>query len=271
MQAWGTEESTARFARRARGAPRSGATSAGWTCRGRAAAFARFIRETILNYGLGPMMDVYVRARAIGSNRFDALKPPVVFVANHSSHLDTPTILRSLPRKWRQRTAVAAAADYFYKNRARRPRGLADLQHRADLASRRRPRQGRDRPRRAPARPALEPPALPRGHALARRPDRPAALGRGRHRRRARPDDRADLRRRHARRDAAGPRLAEAQAGPLRSRAATRSRCASATPIVPAPGEHRGETMERVRAFMEQQSGQRPITSAQLDAAVADR
>jgi 1-acyl-sn-glycerol-3-phosphate acyltransferase len=79
--------------------------------------FARFVRETILNFGLGPMMDVYVRARAFGSNRFDKLKPPVVFVANHSSHLDTPTILRSLPRKWRQRTAVAAAADYFYKNR----------------------------------------------------------------------------------------------------------------------------------------------------------
>jgi 1-acyl-sn-glycerol-3-phosphate acyltransferase len=79
--------------------------------------FARFVRETILNFGLGPMMDVYVRARAIGSNRFDKLKPPVVFVANHSSHLDTPAILRSLPRKWRQRTAVAAAADYFYKNR----------------------------------------------------------------------------------------------------------------------------------------------------------
>jgi 1-acyl-sn-glycerol-3-phosphate acyltransferase len=27
-------------------------------------------------------------------------------------------ILRALPRKWRQRTAVAAAADYFYKKRA---------------------------------------------------------------------------------------------------------------------------------------------------------
>src|SRR4051794_28533114 len=79
--------------------------------------FARFVRETFLSYCLGPMMDLYVRARAIGSNRFDALKPPVVFVANHSSHLDTPAILRSLPRKWRQRTAVAAAADYFYTNR----------------------------------------------------------------------------------------------------------------------------------------------------------
>ena len=48
---------------------------------------------------------------------FDDLPSPVIFVANHSSHLDTPTILRALPRKWRNRTAVAAAADYFYKKR----------------------------------------------------------------------------------------------------------------------------------------------------------
>jgi 1-acyl-sn-glycerol-3-phosphate acyltransferase len=49
---------------------------------------------------------------------FEKLEPPVIFVANHSSHLDTPTILRALPLKWRQRTAVAAAADYFYTKRA---------------------------------------------------------------------------------------------------------------------------------------------------------
>jgi len=43
----------------------------------------------------------------------------VIFVANHCSHLDTPTILRAMPRRWRNRTAVAAAADYFYKSRWR--------------------------------------------------------------------------------------------------------------------------------------------------------
>jgi 1-acyl-sn-glycerol-3-phosphate acyltransferase len=80
--------------------------------------FARTLREAILDFGLGPLMDVYTRARVFGRERFDQLPSPVVFVANHSSHLDTPTILRALPRKWRQRTAVAAAADYFYKKRA---------------------------------------------------------------------------------------------------------------------------------------------------------
>jgi 1-acyl-sn-glycerol-3-phosphate acyltransferase len=80
--------------------------------------FARTLREAILDLGLAPLMDVYTRARVVGRDRFEQLRAPVVFVANHSSHLDTPTILRALPRKWRQRTAVAAAADYFYKKRA---------------------------------------------------------------------------------------------------------------------------------------------------------
>jgi 1-acyl-sn-glycerol-3-phosphate acyltransferase len=38
-------------------------------------------------------------------------------VANHNSHMDTPVILRALPSRWRRRTAVAAAADYFYNKR----------------------------------------------------------------------------------------------------------------------------------------------------------
>jgi 1-acyl-sn-glycerol-3-phosphate acyltransferase len=78
---------------------------------------ARFARETILSGFFGPVMAWYVRRRIEGREVFDGLKPPVIFVANHSSHMDTPTILRALPRQWRQRTAVAAAADYFYRKR----------------------------------------------------------------------------------------------------------------------------------------------------------
>jgi 1-acyl-sn-glycerol-3-phosphate acyltransferase len=79
---------------------------------------ARLAREAILQFGFGPLIGLYTRTRVIGQERFAALPPPVVLVANHCSHLDTPTILRSLPRAWRQRTAVAAAADYFYGKRA---------------------------------------------------------------------------------------------------------------------------------------------------------
>ena len=79
---------------------------------------ARLARESIMQFGLAPLMDLYMRMRVSGREQFRMITPPVVLVANHSSHLDTPTILRALPLKWRQRTAVAAAADYFYKSRA---------------------------------------------------------------------------------------------------------------------------------------------------------
>jgi 1-acyl-sn-glycerol-3-phosphate acyltransferase len=79
--------------------------------------YAKAAREALLSFGLGPMIDYYVRKRAVGREVFDTLRHPVIFVANHSSHLDTPTILRAMPRRWRSRTAVAAAADYFYKSR----------------------------------------------------------------------------------------------------------------------------------------------------------
>jgi 1-acyl-sn-glycerol-3-phosphate acyltransferase len=79
---------------------------------------ARMARETILQLGLAPLMGFYTRLRVSGLERFDQSPPPVILVANHSSHLDTPMILRALPLPWRQRTAVAAAADYFYKSRA---------------------------------------------------------------------------------------------------------------------------------------------------------
>jgi 1-acyl-sn-glycerol-3-phosphate acyltransferase len=62
-------------------------------------------------------MDLYTRRRVAGRERLDGLSGPVVFVANHNSHMDTPVILRALPSRWRRRTAVAAAADYFYAKR----------------------------------------------------------------------------------------------------------------------------------------------------------
>ena len=78
---------------------------------------ARALRELVLMGLLGPAMDFYTRRRVLGREHFDGLEAPVVFVANHSSHMDTPAILRALPRAWRRRTAVAAAADYFYRKR----------------------------------------------------------------------------------------------------------------------------------------------------------
>jgi 1-acyl-sn-glycerol-3-phosphate acyltransferase len=78
---------------------------------------ARAVREVILRGGFGPVMSLYTRRRAVGREHLEGLEPPVLFVANHSSHMDTPMILRMLPAPWRHKVAVAAAADYFYRNR----------------------------------------------------------------------------------------------------------------------------------------------------------
>lgn len=42
---------------------------------------------------------------------------PVIFTANHHSHVDTPLLQSSIPEPWRHKVFVAAAADYFFKTR----------------------------------------------------------------------------------------------------------------------------------------------------------
>jgi len=78
---------------------------------------AGFVRENFMNLVLNPLMDYYAARRATGKEKLENVKGPVILVANHASHLDTPVILSALPRRLRKRTVVAAAADYFYRNR----------------------------------------------------------------------------------------------------------------------------------------------------------
>jgi 1-acyl-sn-glycerol-3-phosphate acyltransferase len=54
-----------------------------------------------------------------GLDHLDTVKGPVVFVANHTSHLDTPLIIGSLPKRFSDKLAVGAAADYFFDARWR--------------------------------------------------------------------------------------------------------------------------------------------------------
>ncbi|MGC4868577.1 lysophospholipid acyltransferase family protein [Micromonospora sp. DT53] len=54
-----------------------------------------------------------------GTEYLDGLQGPAVFVSNHASHLDTPLILGSVPRRFARRLAVGAAADYFFDARWR--------------------------------------------------------------------------------------------------------------------------------------------------------
>ncbi|MDE3131745.1 MAG: 1-acyl-sn-glycerol-3-phosphate acyltransferase [Acidobacteriota bacterium] len=78
---------------------------------------AQWVRERFMQFVMNPILDHYAARRASGFERLAALKEPVILVANHASHMDTPVILAALPRRLRKRTAVAAAADYFYRNR----------------------------------------------------------------------------------------------------------------------------------------------------------
>lgn len=78
---------------------------------------ARVAREAIICGVFGPLMDVYTRREVVGHEHLEHIDQPVIFVANHASHMDTPALLRALPTSWRRRTTVAAAADYFYVKR----------------------------------------------------------------------------------------------------------------------------------------------------------
>jgi 1-acyl-sn-glycerol-3-phosphate acyltransferase len=78
---------------------------------------ARAAREVIVKGILGTLIEWHVHPRATGLEVLDGTKPPVIFVANHSSHIDTPCILCAMPKEWRTHTGTVAAADYFYKNR----------------------------------------------------------------------------------------------------------------------------------------------------------
>ena len=66
-----------------------------------------------------PVVRVTSRPTVEGLERLASLDEdrPVVFAANHHSHVDTPLLLRTLPRPWRDRLFVGAAADYFFPNR----------------------------------------------------------------------------------------------------------------------------------------------------------
>ena len=75
---------------------------------------ARAAREAILALGLRPLVWNETAPRVFGLDNLEGLEGPVLFVSNHTSHLDATLILTTLPRRWRERTATGAAADYFF-------------------------------------------------------------------------------------------------------------------------------------------------------------
>jgi 1-acyl-sn-glycerol-3-phosphate acyltransferase len=52
-----------------------------------------------------------------GLDRLVGLRGPIIFAANHHSHLDIAMLLVAMPSRFRRKTTVAAAADYFFDKR----------------------------------------------------------------------------------------------------------------------------------------------------------
>ncbi len=80
---------------------------------------ARVARAMIVDDILRPVALLLARPDVTGLDRLDDLDGPVIFVANHNSHLDTTLLLATIPERWRHKTVVAAAADYFFPTRAK--------------------------------------------------------------------------------------------------------------------------------------------------------
>ncbi|HWC12545.1 MAG TPA: 1-acyl-sn-glycerol-3-phosphate acyltransferase, partial [Acidimicrobiales bacterium] len=80
---------------------------------------ARLARAIVIDDVYRPLVQVLGSPWVTGLDRIADLDGPVIFAANHYSHLDTPLVLTSLPKRFRHRTVVAAAADYFFSTRAR--------------------------------------------------------------------------------------------------------------------------------------------------------
>ncbi len=75
----------------------------------------RTLRYIIQRGLLLPFTEVMAHPKVEGREWVRELERPVIFAANHSSHADTSLILHALSDRARERTVVAAAADYWFK------------------------------------------------------------------------------------------------------------------------------------------------------------
>lgn len=78
---------------------------------------ARLVRAVVLDNLTRPLVRLVAPPRVTGTERLEALRAPVIFAANHASHVDTPLLLACLPARFRHRTVVGAAADHFFDKR----------------------------------------------------------------------------------------------------------------------------------------------------------
>jgi long-chain acyl-CoA synthetase len=73
----------------------------------------RVIRRLSQATWIVPLTRAFAYARVEGLSHVRALDGPVIFAANHQSHMDVPVILSALPGHWRATVAPAMAKEFF--------------------------------------------------------------------------------------------------------------------------------------------------------------
>jgi long-chain acyl-CoA synthetase len=73
----------------------------------------RWFRTAFQHAVAMPLYRHYLPLTVTGLENMNGLRPPVIFAANHTSHLDVPTIFTALPHPWHQRLAPAMMKDHF--------------------------------------------------------------------------------------------------------------------------------------------------------------
>jgi long-chain acyl-CoA synthetase len=74
---------------------------------------ARALRRVSLPTWILPLARAFAWIKVEGLEHLQHLEGPVIFAANHQSHMDAPSILWALPARWRYRVAVAMAKEFF--------------------------------------------------------------------------------------------------------------------------------------------------------------
>ncbi|MCC7418431.1 MAG: AMP-binding protein [Acidobacteria bacterium] len=74
---------------------------------------ARAVRRVSLPTWILPLGRLFAWLRVDGLEHLRDLQPPVIFAANHQSHMDGPMIMAALPARWRYRLAPAMAKEFF--------------------------------------------------------------------------------------------------------------------------------------------------------------
>jgi long-chain acyl-CoA synthetase len=74
---------------------------------------ARAIRRVSLPTWILPLARLFAWLRVEGRDNLESIDSPVIFAANHQSHMDAPVILSALPARLRYRIAPAMAKEFF--------------------------------------------------------------------------------------------------------------------------------------------------------------